>query len=106
MAKKRADETNEEPRSLPLTEKKDRSREQYDVSPEDFIRAWQTSQSADEVAEKLKMPKGIVHARASNYRTAGIRLKKMPRSRKNKLDVDALNKMIEEMNAYVRNKGH
>jgi hypothetical protein len=42
-----------------------------------------------------KMPKPIVHTRASNYRTAGVKLKKMPRRPKNRLDVAALNKMIE-----------
>ena len=72
-------------------------REKYDVSAEQFIKVWQTSESADEVAERLRMPKGIVHARASNYRTAGIKLKKMPRRPKNRLDVDALNRLIEQI---------
>ena len=32
------------------------TRTAYDVSPEVFVEAWQTSSSADEVAKKLKMP--------------------------------------------------
>jgi hypothetical protein len=74
-----------------------RNRDKYDVSPEVFVRTWQTSQSADEVAKKLNMPKAIAAARASNYRTAGVKLKKMPRRPKNRLDVAALNKVIEEL---------
>ena len=44
------------------------------------------------------MPKPIVHARASNYRAAGVKLKKMPRNPKNKLDVNQLNRLIEGLN--------
>ncbi len=74
------------------------SRERYDVPPEVFIETWQRSDSAEEVAKKLNMPKPIVHARASNYRLAGIKLKKMPRRPKNLLDVAALNKLIDKIN--------
>src|SRR5262245_54386200 len=74
-----------------------KERATYDVSPEQFVHAWQTSDSADEVAEKLKMPKPIVHARVSLYRQFGIKLKKMPRRRKDRLDVEALNRMIERI---------
>jgi hypothetical protein len=72
------------------------------VPPEVFIETWQRAQSAEEVAKKLNMPKPIVHARASNYRLAGIKLKKMPRKPKNKLDIAGLNKLIEKIN---REKG-
>jgi hypothetical protein len=77
---------------------KKQTRNKYDVPPEDFIKAWQTSNSAEEVAEKLRMPKAIAHARASNYRTLGVKLKKMPRRPKNSIDVQALNKLIEQLN--------
>jgi hypothetical protein len=50
-----------------------------------------------EVAERLKMPKDIVHARASTYRQAGIKLKKMPRHRTKALDVAKLNAIIDEI---------
>src|SRR5262249_4333794 len=69
-----------------------RQRVTYDVSAEEFITAWEQAGSAEEVVEKLGMPKAIVHARASTYRSAGIKLKKMPRKASNKLDIDALNK--------------
>jgi len=80
-----------------VTTKKTQTRTEYNVSPEEFIRAWQTSASADEVAEKLKMPKPIVHARATTYRKAGVKLKSMPRKGQGKLDVDALNRLVEEL---------
>jgi hypothetical protein len=74
-------------------------RRSYGVSPERFVEAWQTSDSADEVASKLGMPKPIVHARASTYRQAGIKLKAMARFAKNKIDVDALNRKIDGLKA-------
>jgi hypothetical protein len=43
------------------------------------------------------MPKPIAHARASNYRQLGIKLKKMPRTPKHKLDVEHLNRLIDEI---------
>jgi hypothetical protein len=67
------------------------------VTPEVFIATWQTSSSAFEVAERLQMPKDIVHARASTYRQAGIKLKKMPRHRNKALDVARLNRIIDEI---------
>jgi hypothetical protein len=78
------------------------AREKYDVSPEVFIQTWQRANSAAEVAEKLGMPKAIVHARASNYRQAGIKLKKMFRQPRNKLDIDSLNKLIEQIDKEKR----
>jgi hypothetical protein len=69
----------------------------YNVSAEDFIRTWQTSESAEEVAEKLKMPVAIVHARASSYRSVGVKLKRM--KRKAGLDVAGLNALIEALAA-------
>jgi hypothetical protein len=74
-----------------------RQRVTYDVSAEQFITAWEQAGSAEEVVEKLGMPKAIVHARASTYRSAGIKLKKMPRKARKRLDVDALNKLIEKI---------
>jgi hypothetical protein len=81
---------------------KDTNREKYDVSPEEFIQTWQRADTAEEVAQQLNMPKGIVHARASNYRLAGIKLKKMTRQPKNKLDVAALNQLIEQIDKETR----
>jgi hypothetical protein len=71
-------------------------RTEYNVSPEDFVRAWQSSKTAQEVAAKLAMPKPLVHARASNYRRIGVRLKLLGRGNPKRLDVQALNKLIQQ----------
>ncbi len=74
---------------------KKKGKTEYNVTPEEFIKIWQTSESVTEVSDKTGMPEPIVHARASNYRQAGIRLKKMPRKNRLGLDVERLNKLIE-----------
>src|SRR5436309_1183872 len=71
------------------------AKKQYNVTPEQFVQAWQTSESAQEVADRLGMPKAIVLARASTYRQQGINLKKMKKKHKRALDVPALNRLIE-----------
>jgi hypothetical protein len=51
------------------------------VNAEDFITAWQTSASVDQVSETLGMSKSAAMTRASNYRRVhGIPLKKFYRS--------------------------
>ena len=93
MAKKKAQQTSEDSfRSEPEPGKKD-----YKVSAEEFVRVWQESASADEVANRLNMPKPIIFARASGYRQSGVNLKKMPRHKNKALDVEALNKIIDEI---------
>jgi hypothetical protein len=82
--------------------KSGRRKTDYSVSAEDFIRAWQAASSAQQVADRLKMPKPIVLARASTYRKAGVHLKKMPRGSNRRLDVAALNRLIEQLD---REKG-
>jgi hypothetical protein len=78
-------------------------RTDYGVSPEDFCRAWQTSNGGGEyanpaeVAEKLGMPKPIVLARASNYRQMGIPLKPAKRGAPKGLDVEALKELIQNI---------
>jgi transposase len=67
----------------------------YGVTAEDFIVAWQESRTAQEVADRLGMPKPIIHARASEYRRAGIKLKPMPRGRAKQLDLQQLNRLAE-----------
>jgi hypothetical protein len=74
----------------------DTSPTKYEVSQEEFVRVWQDAQSVDEVCERLKMRYGIVLARVSNYRRRGVRLKKMPRKNSRRVDVDKLNRLIEE----------
>jgi hypothetical protein len=75
------------------------TRTEYNVTPEEFIKAWQTSDTPQEVADLLNMPKPIVLARASTYRAAGIKLKKMKRGNKRELNVDALNALIQDIDA-------
>ena len=77
----------------------------YNIEPEKFVDAWQAASSVKELAEQLGMPIPILHARASAYRGQGIKLKKMPRTPKNKLDVDALNRRIEESNRKLAEQG-
>jgi hypothetical protein len=62
-----------------------------------FIETWEQADSAAEVAAKLQMPKPIVHARASNYRRAGVKLKSMPRRNKKSLNVEGLNALVNKL---------
>lgn len=70
------------------------ARKEYNVTPEQFVMAWEASASAQECADKLKMPKPIVLARASSYRKDGINLKKMKRG-VNGLNIGQLNDLID-----------
>src|SRR5947209_7670873 len=74
-----------------------RGKTEYNVSPQDFCRVWETSETPQEVADRLNMPRPIVLARASFYRKQGVRLKKMKRKTKRSLDVNGLNQMITEI---------
>ncbi len=76
----------------------------YDVGVETFVLAWTRSETAEEVSVKLKMPKGIVHARASMYRALGIQLKKMPKRPKTKIDAAKMNLLIQEAEAAEKAK--
>lgn len=100
MAKKTAKPKNTQSgQAMPSGAKEVKTRTAYNVTPQQFITAWETSNTAQEVADKLGMPKLIVLARASSYRQDGIHLKKMRRDHKRALDVDALNRLIEQLNA-------
>jgi transposase len=78
----------------------------YGVTAEQFIVAWQTSKTAQEAADRLGMPKPIVHARASAYRQAGIKLKLMPRGAKKQLDPVELNRLAEAALANAPEGAH
>jgi transcription elongation factor Elf1 len=81
-----------------MAQRKDKpGKTDYNVDAETFITTWQQAESAQDVADTLKMPKDIVLARASTYRGAGIRLKKMPRHSNKALDVQALNDLIDNL---------
>lgn len=64
------------------------------VTPEEFVRAWQSSESTDEVAKKTGRKASACQVRASAYRKRGIKLKYFSTGR---VDVDALNKIIKVM---------
>jgi hypothetical protein len=91
-----------ETEATPVKEK--RKRTDYGLTDEQFVEAWQSSQTVDEAADKMSkvagctVPKPIIHARASVYRSKGVNLKKMDRRNPSKLDVDRLNERIAEVN--------
>jgi len=64
---------------------------------EEFIRAFQSSNSRKEVATKLGMAVSNVYTREKAYRKSNINLKDMARASSNKLNVDAANAIIAEM---------
>lgn len=52
------------------------------VPPEEFIRAWQTSKTLDDVKTKTGMPRANCLTRASYYRRKGIQLKTLVSAQK------------------------
>jgi len=48
------------------------------VTPEEFVRVWQTCRTVDEVAKKLNLTKRACYQRAVAYRKKGVALKKYP----------------------------
>jgi len=82
------------------------------VSMVDFIKAWQSSDSVKEVADKTGLAEGSVQARASKYRSAefndkgevtrpAIPLKTMPRGGGARLQVDAAMALLAELNGQT-----
>tara|TARA_R110000744_G_scaffold17450_4_gene47253 strand:+ start:41 stop:283 length:243 start_codon:yes stop_codon:yes gene_type:complete len=51
------------------------------VTPEEFVRVWQTGKNVGEVAEKLNLSRRACYQRAVAYRKKGVALKKYPRGR-------------------------
>jgi hypothetical protein len=48
------------------------------VSPEEFVRIWQESDTIDQVAARTGYRRNAAKQRASNYRVRGVPLKQMP----------------------------
>lgn len=70
------------------------------IAPEDFVRAWQTSETIQQVKEKLGQsdrPNKSFHVRASHFRKKGIPLKRYSSRSVNKMDVEALKKLAEDL---------
>ena len=65
------------------------------VSPEDFVRAWQSSSSMQEIAEKIGIKYNAVATRGAAYRKRGIQLKILD-SASQTINVDELNNLISE----------
>ena len=82
-----------------------KKRTQYKVSAREFIEAWERSETAQEVCDKVGMPKAIVLARASAYRKDGIPLKKMKRRSSRALDVEELKKLVLDIRKEQETKG-
>jgi hypothetical protein len=71
-------------------------------TPEQFVRAWQTSSSVAEVAMKLRMKKAQCRVRACRYRQRGVLLKQFPPVEIPAVDWEALAKLAADL---ARNDG-
>jgi hypothetical protein len=74
-----------------------RTTSEYGVEKEEFIKAWEESESLPEVADRLKMPKAIVAARAAYYRSRGIDLKTMTRADRARTEANVMNALIHQV---------
>ena len=87
----------------------------YKVSPEEFVLAWETSETVTEVVQRMKelaqakkapaMAKEIVLSRASSYRNLGINLKKLKRKHGKPIDIASLNTLIGRINLLKSDMG-
>jgi hypothetical protein len=83
-------------------------RTDYGIDRDTFITAWESNDYIEDVHEELAklsrerglepMPKAIILSRASQYRRAGIDLKKYPTGRR-PTDVDAANELVARLRA-------
>jgi len=67
------------------------------VTPEDFVRAWQSSKSLAEVAEKTGMRTESVRARGFRFRKKGVPLKSLSTAGRPATDWEALKKLAKEL---------
>jgi len=68
------------------------------VAAVDFVTTWQSSESRQEVADKLGVTYGSVASREKTLRKAGVNIKTMERQQRGiKIDADALNALISEV---------
>ena len=63
---------------------------------EQFIETWEKSHNVSEVAEKTKLRKSTVQAKATQLRKLGIPLKKFKGSR-NRIDIDEALKVLAKI---------
>tara|TARA_R110000824_G_scaffold71096_2_gene182217 strand:- start:1597 stop:1839 length:243 start_codon:yes stop_codon:yes gene_type:complete len=63
----------------------------------EFVKAWQASESRQQVANKLGVTYGAIASREKNLRKYGVNLKEMAKGRRGiQIDADALNALITE----------
>lgn len=67
------------------------------ISPEEFVKIWQTSNYKAEVCNRTGMRDGAVNSRAALYRHMGVPLKKFQQASRKKLDVEALKQLAESL---------
>lgn len=71
---------------------------EYPVDWKEFITLWNSSQTRDEAAAKLKMPPDIASARASSYRGLGVKfIKRMPKENKKKLPIEEMSQLAKDV---------
>lgn len=69
------------------------------VTPKEFIKAWEESESLNEVAGKVGLTYWGVNARACYYRKKGIKLKRLTgKNGRPGLDTVGLNAYIDSLN--------
>lgn len=84
-------------------------RPDYGIDRRTFIIAWESSDTADQVVDRLAavskelnlapMPKPVILARASGYRSQGLNLKKYPPGRRPGSDVGTDNELVTRIRA-------
>ena len=68
------------------------------VTPEEFVKTWQTSNSVREVASKTGMTEGAVRGRECMYRKYGVSLKHFPKKqRSNFVDWKKIDDLAKEL---------
>src|SRR4051794_7706488 len=82
---------------------------EYSIPAGFFVRTWEQSPTLDDVFDALKahsekagtpvMPKPIIVARAAEYRSAKVPLKKMPRVSARNIDAEALTELVKKVRA-------
>ncbi len=72
------------------------------ITPEEFVRVWQTSANTAEVAEKTGMTVNYVKVTSYRYRNLGVKLKDFSQARSvsattKNLDIAALNELAQSL---------
>lgn len=66
----------------------------HPIDSTEFVRAWMTSKTVDEVAKKMDLPVTSVSSKANNLRAKGVKLPKMQRPAADPNSVEELNKLV------------